>query len=111
MERRHLLHSAAIPLLGWFPAARAQSLASLSDLDASRGLKAALETGALTAVKLLGVQDGFLANPQVHIPLPGPLQDASKLLKTLGQGKQVEELEVAINRAAENAVPLARNLL
>lgn len=91
--------------------AQASGLASLSDADAARGLKAALEQGALTAVRLLGVQDGFLGNPRVRIPLPSALQDASKLLKAMGQGRQVEELEVAINRAAENAVPLARNLL
>ncbi|KQT12428.1 DUF4197 domain-containing protein [Ramlibacter sp. Leaf400] len=91
--------------------AHASGLASLSDADASRGLKTALEQGALTAVRLLGVQDGFLGNPRVRIPLPSALQDASKLLKAMGQGRQVEELEVAINRAAENAVPLAKNLL
>ena len=115
MHRRHLLHAtAAAPFLFAATAVRAQSigsLASLTDTDATKGLKTALETGALTAVKLLGVQDGFLGNPQVRIPLPSALQDASKLLKAFGQGRQVEELEVAINRAAENAVPLARNLL
>ena len=91
--------------------ARAQGLAAISDLDAGKGLKAALETGALAAVKLLGRPDGFLANPQVHIPLPGYLKDAAKLLSALGQKKQVQELETAMNRAAENAVPLAKDLL
>lgn len=86
-------------------------LAGISDGDASRGLKAALETGALAAVKLLGHQDGFLANPQVHIPLPKALQDVSRLLKGLGLGRQLEELEVSMNRAAESAVPMAKNLL
>jgi len=111
MQRRHAtaLLLLAAPVL-WVPA-RGQSLASLSDADASRGLKAALESGALTAVRLLGVQDGFLGNPRVRIPLPSALQDASRLLKAMGRGNQVEELEVGINRAAENAVPLARNLL
>jgi hypothetical protein len=47
----------------------------------------------------------------VRIPLPSGLQDASTLLKALGQGKQVEDLEVAVNRAAENAVPMAKTLL
>jgi hypothetical protein len=91
--------------------AQAQGLASLSNADATKGLKTALETGALTAVKLLGVQDGFLANPRVHIPLPSGLQEASKFLKAMGQGKQLEDLEVAVNRAAESAVPMARTLL
>lgn len=111
MERRTLLLAAPAALLSLPPLARAAGLDSLTDVEATRGLKAALETGALAAVRLLGVQDGFLGNPQVRIPLPSPLKDASKLLKALGQARQVEELEVAINRAAENAVPLARNLL
>ncbi|MGZ5180416.1 MAG: DUF4197 domain-containing protein [Ramlibacter sp.] len=112
MHRRQLsLALAALPVAALPALSRAQGLASLTDADATRGLKAALETGALTAVRLLGVQDGFLANPRVHIPLPGALQDASRLLKAMGQGRQVEDLEVAINRAAESAVPLAKNLL
>lgn len=89
----------------------AQGLAAISELDASRGLKTALEQGALAAVQLLGRPDGFLANPKVRIPLPGYLKDAAKLLSALGQRKQVEELELAMNRAAENAVPLAKKLL
>ena len=68
-------------------------------------------SGATAAVNLLGKPDGFLANPKVHIPLPGFLKDAAKFMKALGQGKQLEELEVTINRAAEAAVPLARQLL
>jgi len=112
MHRRQLfLALAALPVAALPALSRAQGLASLTDADASRGLKAALETGALAAVRLLGVQDGFLANPRVHIPLPGALQDASRLLKAMGQGRQIDDLEVAINRAAENAVPMARTLL
>lgn len=112
MQRRTLstaLLATCLPTLSW--RAQAQGLAGITDAEAGRGLKAALENGALTAVRLLGVQDGFLANPKVRIPLPSALQDASKLLKAMGQRKQVEELEVAINRAAEGAVPLAKNLL
>jgi hypothetical protein len=106
--------SAAVPFLlvaAVADRARAQGLAGISNLDATRGLKTALETGALAAVQLLGRPGGFLANPQVHIPLPGYLKDAAKFLAMIGQGRQVEELETAINRAAENAVPLAKNLL
>jgi len=113
MHRRQLARALALSPLAVLCAdlAQAQGLASLSNADASKGLKTALETGALAAVRLLGVQDGFLGNPRVRIPLPSGLQDASKLLKALGQGKQVEDLEVAVNRAAENAVPMAKTLL
>lgn len=91
--------------------ARALSLGDLSNAEASQGLKAALEKGALAAVNLLGKTDGFLGNDKVRIPLPGFLEDASKLLKTLGQGKRVEELVTSMNRAAEAAVPMAKDLL
>lgn len=88
-----------------------QGLAGISDLDANRGLKTALETGALAAVKLLGRPDGFLANPQVHIPLPKAMQDAARLMRSIGMGKQLDDLELSLNRAAESAVPMAKNLL
>ena len=90
---------------------RALGLADLSNAEAGQGVTTALEQGAVAAVGVLGKPDGFLNNPQVRIPLPGFLSDAAKLLKAIGQGKRVEELEVAMNRAAEAAVPLAKDLL
>jgi hypothetical protein len=39
------------------------------------------------------------------------LQDAEKLLRTLGQGARLDELRLAMNQAAEAAVPLARDML
>jgi hypothetical protein len=91
--------------------ARALSLDDLSSADASKGLKAALEKGALSAVSLLGAKDGFLGNAQVRIPLPGFLNDAAQLLRTFGQGDSLDELLTAMNRAAEAAVPMSRDLL
>ena len=91
--------------------AHALSLGDLTNQEASAGLKTALEKGALAAVALLGKTDGFLGNAKVRIPLPGYLEDASKLLKTLGQNKRLDELLVAINRAAEAAVPMGKDLL
>ena len=72
--------------------AHALSLGDLTNAEASSGLKTALEKGALAAVGLLGKTDGFLGNEKVRIPLPGFLNDAAKLLKTLGQSKRVDEL-------------------
>lgn len=91
--------------------ARALTLEDLSSADASKGLKTALEKGALNAVGLLGAKDGFLGNPQVRIPLPGYLNDAVQLLRTFGQGEKVDELLTSMNRAAEAAVPMSRDLL
>ena len=86
-------------------------LAGISNADASSGLKTALEKGAMAAVALLGKTDGFLGNPKVRIPLPGFLENAAGLLKNLGQGRRIDELVTAINRAAEAAVPMGKDLL
>jgi hypothetical protein len=87
------------------------NLSSISNAEATSGLKTALEKGAVAAVALLGKPHGFLGNPKVRIPLPGYLEDASKLLKNLGQGKRIDELVTSINRAAEAAVPMGKDLL
>ena len=115
MDRRSF-NTATIGAMGLLVAtatrqAHAIGLADLTNAEAGQGLKAALEQGAVAAVGLLGRQDGFMGNPLVRIPLPGYLADGAKLLKAMGQGKRVEELELAMNRAAETAVPLARDLL
>jgi hypothetical protein len=89
----------------------ALSLDDLSNRDASSGLKAALEKGSVAAVGKLGVENGFLNNDKVKIPLPKILEQARPLLKMTGHAQQLDELEVAMNRAAESAVPLAKPLL
>lgn len=113
MQRRQIEIAAALAGLAlWTPrGALALGLNELGAAETNQGLKRALEQGAVAAVGLLGRPGGFLDNPQVRIPLPGFIADAAKLLKALGQARQVEELEVAMNRAAEAAVPLARDLL
>jgi hypothetical protein len=107
MNRRHtLLAALALPV-----GLRCAMAASLTQADASSGIRAALERGAASAVDLLGRNDGFLGNPLVRIELPGYLKDAVKVLKATGQGKRVDELVTAMNRAAEAAVPEAKSLL
>lgn len=91
--------------------AYALGLSDLSGTDASKGLKAALEKGALSAVGALGTPDGFLGNEKVRIPLPKFLEDAAKLMRNFGQGAKVDELVTAMNRGAEAAVPQAKDLL
>jgi hypothetical protein len=93
------------------PQGQAQGLAGLSEIDAGKGVRGALEKGAVAAVQLLGRPDGFLANPQVRIPLPEAVQEFAGLLSAIGFRRQLEELELSMNRAAEAAVPRAKNLL
>ncbi|MBR7801637.1 DUF4197 domain-containing protein [Undibacterium fentianense] len=102
---------AAISLHLGADASDLNQISQLSNKDANSGLKAALEQGANAALARLGVADGFLGNEKVKIPLPSILEKAKPLLKLSGQGKQLDELVVAMNRAAESAVPLAKPLL
>jgi hypothetical protein len=98
-------------LLGWRQTSIAADLSAFTNQQSVTGLKDALAKAGANAVATLGKQDGFLGNPQVKIPLPGPLAKGEKLMRTLGMGKQADELVVAMNRAAEQAVPEAKTLL
>ena len=83
----------------------------LSNDEVTRGLKEALIQGTGKAVAQLGQVNGFLENPKVKIPLPEHLQRAEKTLRFFGMGKQADELVLRMNRAAEAAVPPAKELL
>ena len=85
-------------------------LEEITNKDAAAGLKGALEKGAVAAVDLLGKTDGFLGNQAVKIPLPESLKRYEKLMHNVGLGKYADELVVAMNRAAEQAVPEAKKL-
>lgn len=92
------------------PPAQAQ-LDKITNSDATSGLRAALEKGAVVAVSALGKADGFFGNDKVKIPLPDSLKRYEKLMRGVGMGKYADELVLTMNRAAEAAVPEARKLL
>jgi hypothetical protein len=92
-------------------AARALTLADISNQDAVTGLKDALIQGAGRAVSQLSATDGFLGNDRVRIPLPDSLQRVERALRLIGRGKQADELVTSMNRAAEMAVTEAKPLL
>lgn len=89
----------------------ALQLADLSSTQATQGLKAALDKGVRAAVATLGRPDGFLGDNRVRIALPAYLDKASGLLRMMGQGERLDALVTAMNRAAEAAVPLAKDML
>jgi hypothetical protein len=91
--------------------ANALSLDDLSKKDATGGLKEALTQGATKAVGNLGKPGGFLDNPKVRIPLPHSVEKLEGTMHSLGMGKYADELDTAMNRAAEAAVPEAETLL
>ena len=89
----------------------ALGIADLSNQDAIAGLKDALTQGSAAAIGKLGVENGFLNNDRVRIPLPKILEQARPLLKLTGKGQQLDDLVIQMNHAAEAAVPLAKPLL
>jgi hypothetical protein len=112
--QRHLTGGAILTLLGCGALggnALCVELSSLSNADASAGLKKALDQGINLAVGKLGVPDGFLKNPRVKIDLPPKISKAESMMRMLGAGEQLDELVTSMNRAAEAAVPESKALL
>ncbi len=87
------------------------SIADLTNTDATNGLRQALNEGSVAAVAKLGVENGFFANPKVKIPLPPAMQRVEGAMRAIGMRKQADELVLTMNRAAEAAVPEAKQLL
>lgn len=77
--------------------------AGLDTGEIVRGLKEALDIGTERAVGTVGVMDGFNADPAIHIPLPDSLSKVQSALKTVGMSGMADELELKLNRAAEEA--------
>ena len=93
------------------PLAFAGLLDSISSGDASQALRDSLTKGAKNVVSRLGKQDGFFADAKLKIDLPRNFKTAERFLRSLGQGKQVDALILASNRAAEAASAKAEPLL
>jgi hypothetical protein len=91
--------------------ASAAGLDDISNREAINGLKQALTNGAQAAAAKLGKQDGFMNDPRIKIPLPPSMKRAEAVMHSIGAGKQVDDLVLRMNRAAEAAVPQARPLL
>ena len=92
-------------------AAWALDLSGVTQQEAGSGLKETLNLASDAAVQRLGAKDGFLKNPKVRIPLPDGLRQAESAMKLMGKGDDFDKLEVSINRAAEAAMPEAKQLL
>lgn len=83
---------------------------SLSDDKIIAGLKQALQVSTAKAVALTGRRDGFLKNEAIKIALPPKLEAVGRGLRMVGMGEKVDELEVGMNRAAEQATPQAKQI-
>jgi hypothetical protein len=74
------------------------------------GLKEALRVGSQNVVTQLGAQDGFNKDSNIHIPLPKNLDTVKTILNKVGMSFLFEDLELKLNRAAEQATPKAKQL-
>lgn len=90
---------------------QAADFSKISNTDAVSALRTTLTKGADVAIESLGKPDGFLGNPAARIQLPPALDSSKKMIKMVGMGDQLDQLEVSMNRAAEAAVPQAKALL
>ena len=84
--------------------------ANLSNDKIVAGLKEALQVSTGKAVALTGKPDGFLKNEAIKILLPPKLQTVGRGMRMLGMGAQVNQLEIGMNRAAEQATPKAKQI-
>lgn len=74
-----------------------------SEGTVAAGLKEALRIGTGRTVTRTNIEDGYFGNPLIRIGLPSDLEKVASTLRTIGLGSHVDELEIAMNRAAEKA--------
>jgi hypothetical protein len=79
----------------------------LSTDEIVSGLKEALSLGAEKSTAKLSAPDGFFKDAAVKILLPKQVQDIEKKMRMFGLGKLVDNAELSMNRAAEDAAKSA----
>jgi hypothetical protein len=70
-----------------------------------------LAVGSERAIKQISAQGGYLNDSKIRVPLPPGLKKFAGALRKFGMGKQVEQFEQSINRAAERALAQATTIL
>ena len=82
----------------------------VTQADAAAGIRAALNNGVGNAVSTIGVLDGFWQNNLIQIPLPSQLASLQTTMSRFGAGGLFNELHQQLNRGAEKAVPVAKDI-
>jgi len=80
-----------------------KSSSNLSGSEIVSGLKEALSLGAQKSGDKLSATDGFFKDAAVKILLPQQIRDVENKMRMLGFGKLVDNAELSMNRAAEDA--------
>ncbi len=84
---------------------------AISEAEARAGLKEALTIGTREVARQLSMKDGYFGDDLIRIPLPGKLSDVQKQLSRFGMAEPLDDLQLRMNRAAEDAAPLAADMV
>jgi hypothetical protein len=83
---------------------------NLSQGEIGAGLKDALKVASQRVVGRVGKPDGYNGDPAIRIPLPEPLQKIQGPLKAMGASGMLDDLQLRMNRAAEQPAPKALDI-
>lgn len=86
------------------------SKGKLTEKEVADGLKEALNRGVQVGVNKLSKPDGYFKDPKIKIPMPKEAKEVEAKLRSMGQGKKVDEAILSMNRAAEDAANEAKPL-
>ncbi|MCB1197123.1 MAG: DUF4197 domain-containing protein [Deltaproteobacteria bacterium] len=82
-----------------------------TEQEVAAGLIESLSQGMQKGTAALSVKDGFYANALVKIPFPEQAQPIQKALETIGAEKLIADTTLSLNRAAEDASGVAKDVL
>tara|TARA_B100000941_G_scaffold290454_1_gene272518 strand:- start:220 stop:981 length:762 start_codon:yes stop_codon:yes gene_type:complete len=88
-----------------------ESIPTITEDDAAKALKDALNNGINNSVDIVSKTDGYLQNQEIKIPFPPDAKKIEDRLRSLGLNKLVDDAILFINRAAENAATEAKPLI
>jgi hypothetical protein len=92
------------------PAASSGSGLSLGQGEIGSGLKDALKIASQRVIGRVGTADGYNGDSAIRIPLPDVLAKIKGPLAAVGGGPLLDDLQVKMNRAAEQAAPKALDI-
>jgi hypothetical protein len=95
---------------GW-PGSSADTTAGKpTNAEISSGIKQALQIGLQDGVKQVSAVNGFYKNPLIKIPFPPAALRVEIALRKIGLGQLCDNVELSLNRAAEDAASKATPL-
>jgi Protein of unknown function (DUF4197) len=80
----------------------------LTATEIANGLKQALEVGISNGSAKASAVDGYFKNPLLKIAFPPEAQKVASTLRQVGFSRQVDDFELSLNRAAEDAAKRAK---